>query len=346
MEFLSEYGLFLAKAVTWVIAIAVVVGLIAGAAMKQKGESKGSIEIENINEKYQDYKEEILESVLTEQDYKEHQKSLKKEEKVKQKSSKSKDETERKPRVYILDFDGDIRASATEDLREEISSALLVVEPKDEIIVRLESGGGLVHSYGLAASQLDRIKKAGVPLTICIDKVAASGGYMMACVADKIIAAPFAVLGSIGVVAQMPNFNRLLKHNKVDIELHTAGEHKRTLTMVGENTAKARKKFQEDLEDTHVLFKDFVKDHRPKLDIQEIATGDVWYGTQALEHKLVDELSTSDDHILSFMKTHDIYSIQHREKKGIAEKLGLSVEAAISRSLDKMISRFNFERFF
>ena len=109
-------------------------------------------------------------------------------------------------------------------------------------------------AYGLAASQMQRIRDKKLKLTVCVDKVAASGGYMMAVVADKIIAAPFAVLGSIGVLAQVPNFHRLLKKHDVDFEMLTAGKYKRTLTMFGENTDKGREKFQEDIEDTHVLF--------------------------------------------------------------------------------------------
>ncbi|MFL0798473.1 MAG: protease SohB [Cellvibrionaceae bacterium] len=349
MEFLSEYGLFLAKAVTWVIAIAIIVGLIAGATMKPKGEAKGSIEVENINDKYIDLEENLQASVLSEAEFKQWLKDLKNKEKEEQKQQKAalkQGSVSHKPRAFILDFDGDMRASDTDNLREEITTALMIAESNDEFVVRLESGGGLVHSYGLAASQLDRIKQAGIPLTVCIDKVAASGGYMMACVADKIIAAPFSVLGSIGVVAQVPNIHRLLKHNKVDVELHTAGEHKRTLTMLGENTSKARKKFQEDLEDTHVLFKDFVASHRPAVDIHEIATGDVWYGTQALEHKLVDKIQTSDDYISSLVKDYDVFEVHYKEKKTLLDKLGLTAEASLSRAFDKVLERLTLERFF
>src|SRR5690606_23138206 len=199
-----------------------------------------------------------------------------------------------KARVYVLDFDGDIKASAVENLRHEITALLTLATPQDEVVLRLESGGGMVHSYGLAASQLARIRQAGVPLTVCVDKVAASGGYMMACIGEKILSAPFAILGSIGVVAQLPNVHRLLKQHNIDFEGLTAGEYKRTLTVFGENTAKGREKFQEDLETTHRLFKDFVASYRPQLVMEEIATGEIWLGSTALEKKLVDELKTSD----------------------------------------------------
>ncbi len=349
MEFLSEYGLFLAKAITWVVAIAIIIGLIAGTAMKQKGEHKGTIEVDNINDKYIDLEENLQANILGEDHFKKWQKELKakeKEELKQQKAAIKHGDDSRKPRAFVLDFDGDMRASDTDNLREEITTALMIADSNDEFVIRLESGGGLVHSYGLAASQLDRIKQAGIPLTVCIDKVAASGGYMMACVADKIISAPFAVLGSIGVVAQVPNINRLLKHNKVDIELHTAGEHKRTLTMLGENTSKARKKFQEDLEETHVLFKEFVSRHRPAVDMHEIATGDVWYGSQALDHKLVDKIQTSDDYITSLVKRCDVFEIHYKEKKSLLDKLGLTAEASLSKAFDRAIERLTLGRFF
>src|SRR5690606_11055820 len=202
----------------------------------------------------------------------------------------------RKPRVFVLDFDGDIKASATDNLRHEVTALLSLASAEDEVVLRLESGGGMVHGYGLAASQLARIRQAGVPLTVCVDKVAASGGYMMACIGDKVLSAPIAILGSIGMVAQLPNVHRLLKKHDIDFEVLTAGEYKRTLTVFGENTEKGREKFQEDLETTHELFKNFVGRYRPQLSIDEIATGEVWLGVSALNKHLVDELKTSDEY--------------------------------------------------
>ncbi len=228
-------------------------------------------------------------SWLTPKPCKAQRKAKKKKEKQEAKAAKkaskrgqgSSDGPEQRKRLYVLNFDGDIRASATDNLREEITAVLNQSTEGDEVLVKVESPGGLVHGYGLAASQLRRIRDAEVPLTIAVDKVAASGGYMMACVADRIIAAPFAVLGSIGVLAQVPNFHRLLKKHDIDFELFTAGEYKRTVTMFGENTEKGREKFTEDLEETHDLFKDFVSENRPQLDIARVATGEVWYGTRS-----------------------------------------------------------------
>ena len=213
-------------------------------------------------------------------------------------------------------------------------------------MIRLESAGGMVHSYGLASSQLDRIVKKGIPLTVCVDKVAASGGYMMACVADKIIAAPFSILGSIGVVAQMPNFHRLLKKHDVDYEMLTAGEYKRTLTMFGENTEKGREKFIEDLEQTHDLFKDFVQQHRTEVDINNIATGEVWLGTKALEMKLVDDLKTSDEYLVEKMADADIYEVSYVHKKSLQEKVGLAAENSADRLLMRWWSRLRGINFY
>ena len=227
-------------------------------------------------------------------------------------------------KVYVLDFKGDTAASAVENLREEITLILATAKAgRDRAIVRLESPGGMVHSYGLAAAQLVRLRDAGFNLTICVDKVAASGGYLMACIANEIVSAPFAVVGSIGVVAQIPNFNRLLKEHHVDFELYTAGQFKRTVTMFGENTEEGKAKFEEELQQTHQLFKHFVEKYRPKLNIETVATGEHWYGEDAKGLNLVDKLQTSDEYILSLLPQHDVYVIQTRRKPSLGEKLGL-----------------------
>jgi serine protease SohB len=202
-------------------------------------------------------------------------------------------------RVFVLDFKGDVLASETEGLREEITVLSGIARPGDEVVLRLESGGGAVHSYGLAASQLARLKQKSIPLTVCVDKIAASGGYMMACVGQKILAAPFAVVGSIGVVAPVPNAHRLIEKLGIDYQDVTAGEHKRPVSLFGTITDEGRAKLQDQIDETHELFKRFVVDMRPGLDIESVATGEHWYGSRAVELGLVDELRTSDDYLLS-----------------------------------------------
>jgi len=227
-------------------------------------------------------------------------------------------------KIYVLDFKGDMAASAVESLREEITLILSTAKAgRDRVIVRLESPGGMVHGYGLAAAQLVRLREAGFHVTICVDKVAASGGYMMACIANEVISAPFAIVGSIGVVAQVPNFNRLLKENKIDFELYTAGQYKRTVTMFGENTEEGKAKFEEELQQTHALFKHFVEKYRPQLNVEKVATGEHWYGQDALDLNLVDKLQTSDEYLLGLLPQHDVYLIQTRKKPTLGEKLGL-----------------------
>ena len=245
-------------------------------------------------------------------------------------------------KIYILDFKGDIQASAVENLREEITLILATAKAgKDRVVVRLESPGGAVHGYGLAAAQLVRLRDAGFNLTICVDKVAASGGYMMACIANEIVSAPFAVVGSIGVVAQVPNFNRLLKEHHVDFELYTAGQFKRTVTMFGENTAEGKAKFEEELQQTHVLFKHFIEKYRPQLNVEKVATGEHWYGQDAKGLNLVDQLKTSDEYILGLLAQHDVYVIQTRHKPTLGEKLGLQAaqmaDTLIPSVLNKLI---------
>lgn len=353
MEFLTEYGLFLAKSITVVVTILVIVGIALSMGQKHKGDEKGHIEITRLNDKYE-ATIDALKDVITDEDVrgaelKAQEKKAKAEAKARKKAAKkgsTEDDSQAKTKAFVLNFDGDIKASAVENMREEITSVLGVATEKDEIIVRLESGGGMVHSYGLASSQLDRIVKSGIPLTVCVDKVAASGGYMMACVADRILAAPFAIMGSIGVVAQLPNFHRLLKKNNIDFEMLTAGEHKRTLTMFGENTDKDREKFVEDLEDTHDLFKGFVGEHRPTVNINEVANGDVWYGKRALENNLVDELMTSDEYINNRIKDADVFEVEYVHRKTIQEKLGIAVQSAADRLIINWLTRLQASRFF
>ncbi|TWV83514.1 protease SohB [Moraxella sp. VT-16-12] len=231
--------------------------------------------------------------------------------------------------VFLLDFDGDIKASAVAHLREEISTIISTAKAGDEVVVRLESGGGQVNAYGLAAAQLARIKSAGLSLTVCVDKIAASGGYMMACVADKIIASDFAVIGSVGVVSQLPNFHELLKKHNIGYEMFTAGEYKRTVTMFGENDDDDRAKHQADINRIHELFKDFVKLHRPKLDVDKIATGEIWFGKDALAQDLIDDIGTSDAYLLSLMDTHDVFALHSRTKPTLAEKLGFADQMGV-----------------
>ncbi len=338
MEFLAEYAGFLARTVTVVVAIVVVLLVIA--VLRQKGQrSSGHLSVRKLNEFYRELREHLEDSVL-------HKDQLKRQRKAEAKAHKAEQKKPvEKPRVFVLDFDGDIKASATEQLRHEVTAVLSMTQPADEVVVRLESGGGMVHAYGLASSQLARLRDAGVPLTVCVDKVAASGGYMMACVANRVLAAPFAVLGSIGVVAQLPNVHRLLKKHDIDVEVLTAGEFKRTLTVFGENTEKGREKFQEDLELTHQLFKGFVSRYRPQLDIDKVATGEVWLGLSALEHELVDALQTSDEYLARRANEAELFQLRFINRKSLQERIGLTASVAIDRVLLGWWERLLQQRF-
>ena len=327
MEFLAEYASFLAKTATLVIAFLVVLSAIAGLRGKGRRKAGGQLQVTRLNDFYKELRERLESGLLD----KAQLKALRKQQAKLDKQQKKKPED--KPRVFVLDFDGDIKASATESLRHEITALLTLATPQDEVVLRLESGGGMVHSYGLASSQLARIRQAGVPLTVCIDKVAASGGYMMACIGERIVSAPFAILGSIGVVAQLPNVNRLLKKHDVDFEVFTAGEYKRTVTVFGENTEKGREKFQEDLDVTHQLFKDFVSRYRPQLHIDEVATGEVWLGVAALNKQLVDELKTSDEYLGERARTSNLYHLHYAERKSLQERVGLAASGSIENTL-------------
>lgn len=355
-EFFLEYGLFLAKIVTVCIALIVLVGVVSTiGGSSRKSHNKGHIEMSKLNDELDSLKDEVRSIIINPSDMKQERKQRKKLDKEKRKKEKQAAKraarqrgtgktvlTEpRTRRVFVLDFDGDIRASAVSGLRREITAVLSIADTEDEVVVKLESGGGMVTSYGLAASQLGRIRDKKIPLTVCIDKVAASGGYMMACVANNINAAPFAVVGSIGVVAQIPNLHRLLQKHDIDFEMITAGEFKRTLTVFGENTDKGREKFIEEIEVIHTQFKNFVTSNRPELDIQVVATGETWSGDRAVENKLVDSLITSDEYLVNACEDADVFKVSYEEKKNLMEKFGLSaqhaMEAAMSKTLDRLL---------
>lgn len=339
MELLSEYGLFLAKIVTVVLAIAAIAIIIVNAAQRKR--QRGELRVTNLSEQYQEMKDELSMAMLDPHQQKLWHKAQKKKHKQEAKEAKAKaKQGERaetgKPRVWVLDFKGSMDAHEVNALREEITAVLAVVKPQDQVVLRLESPGGVVHGYGLAASQLQRLRDKNIPLTITVDKVAASGGYMMACVADKIVSAPFAIIGSIGVVAQIPNFNRFLKGKDIDIELHTAGQYKRTLTLLGENTEEGRQKFREDLNETHHLFKDFVHRMRPGLDIEQVATGEHWYGQQALEKGLVDEVNTSDEVLLSLMEGREVMNVRYTQRKKLMDRF----TGSAAESADRLLLRW------
>ena len=340
MEFLIDYGMFLAKAITIVLSIGVVIGLIASAGQKnKKGEKKGNIRVTQINEHIDGLRDTLRASILDKEQLKVIEKTEKKKIKAENKRKKKatvkntegsdKDDSITK-RIFVLNFEGNIAADAVESLREEITAILSMATKDDEVILRLESPGGMVHAYGLASSQLLRIKNKNIPLTICVDKVAASGGYMMACLADRLVAAPFAIIGSIGVLVQLPNFHRVLKKYDVDYEIISAGEYKRTLTHFGEITNKGKDKVKEDVENIHQIFKDWVKTYRPSVEIDTIATGETWVGSQAKDRYMVDDIKTSDECVIEACETSDVYEIKFEIKKAFTSETCESIRGVCS----------------
>lgn len=363
MDFLFEYLMFLGQVVTLVVAFLIIASFLAGLSGGHQGD-QGHLVIRKLNERVRELRFTMENHLLSADEAKRQHKSETKSEKAEVKkaakaaklAAKEKPETKtanertaaaiseegadnaqvaakevaklegQKDRTFVIHFDGDTAASGVDFLSVEISAVLTMAGPNDEVVVCLESPGGMVHSYGLAASQMMRIRNKGIPLTAIVDRVAASGGYLMAAVANRILAAPFAVIGSIGVVAQIPNLHRLLKKNDVDVEVLTAGKYKRTLTLLGENTDEGREKFREELEDVHALFQEFVAENRPELDIEAVATGEAWYGKRALELKLVDGLATSDEYLIELCETRDVFEVAWEETK---------------KPIDRVLDKFN-----
>ncbi len=308
---LIQLALFSSKIVIIFIFILATLITFFALAAKNKDKAKGKLVVKHLNEKFDEMRDTILAIALNKKNYK----KFLKDKKAAGKNTKS------RRNIYVMNFHGDIKASAASSMSEEINAILSVATPKDEVVLRLESAGGMVHAYGLASAQLMRFRAKQIPLTVIVDKIAASGGYMMACVGNKVLSAPFAIIGSIGVIVQLPNFNRLLKENHVDFEQLTAGEYKRTLTLFGENTKEGRDKLQEVIEDTHQLFKNFITTNRSHLDIQKVSTGEHWFGQEALGLQLVDEIKTSDDYLLEHSRHADIYEVSYETTKPLLARL-------------------------
>jgi serine protease SohB len=343
-EWLADYGLFLAKAITVVVALLVVIGGAVALGQRRRTPGEGHIEVRKLNERLEAMHDALRQASLEPREYRRQHKAQAKSRKAERKreaQATRSDPDSARQRLFVLDFHGDLRAHAVQALREEITAVLTQVQPGDTVLLRLESGGGLVHAYGLAAAQLARLRERAVPLTVCVDKIAASGGYLMACVASEIVAAPFAMLGSIGVVAQLPNFSRLLHKHDIDYELFTAGRFKRTVTVFGRNTDAGRAKFAAELEDTHQLFKEFVGRYRTQLDLEEVATGEVWFGERALERKLVDRLSTSDAWLQEAAVKRDVFEVRYVERKRLSERLGSALEGGVERGVSRALERLD-----
>lgn len=325
-EFLAAYGLFLAEVATFALVLVIIAVLIASS--RRRGHAEGLV-VEHLNRQFEDSADGLKLAIEGKGRYKKALKARQKERKREDKARGKDGST--KPRVFVLDFKGDLRASAAASLREEVSAVLRVAQPGEQVLVRLENSGGTVHEHGFAASQLTRLKQHGIKLVVAVDKVAASGGYLMACVADRLIAAPFAIVGSIGVLAQLPNFHRLLEQKGVDFEQVTAGRYKRTLTMFGENTEEGRAKLKEQVEEIHELFKAQIREHRPQVDVESVATGEHWHGVRALELKLVDEIKTSDDVLAEAAKDHDVYHVAYKRRRSLQERLLGGAESLLAR---------------
>ncbi len=311
---------FAAKAILIVVLILLLfAGILALFGRGREKKQNGKISIKNLNEKYKKIKEVLLEEILPKKAFKKYLKEMTAAEKEREKAQGLEKSSQKN--IYVVYFHGDMKASAVSSLREEITAILEVATPSDEVVVCVESPGGMVHAYGLAAAQLSRVREKNIPLTVIVDKVAASGGYLMACVANKILAAPFAIIGSIGVIAQLPNFNRLLKEKNIDFEQITAGNYKRTISIFGENTPEGREKLREEIDKIHQLFKALIKKYRPELDIEKVSTGEIWSGTEALSLQLVDALTTSDDYFSSLHNQANLYEISYQIKKSLGEKV-------------------------
>lgn len=333
MDYLYELSLFFFKAV---IAAGAGILVIAAAAMALRagsleGRSRRRLKAVSLGGRSKDRALEFWQKTLDKKEFKRRLKQRKKE--------KAAGQREKKPSSFVLSFSGDVMASQVEALREEVSLVLDLAGPKDDVILLLESRGGSVAHYGLGASQLERLRSHKIPLTVCVDRFAASGGYLMACAGDQIVAAPFAFLGSVGVLFGLPNVHEFLKKRDISYEEITAGKHKRTLTPFGKITEEKREKLKEQLELIHGQFKRFVKKRRAGIDLERAATGEAWLAEEALKLGLADRLQCSDDLIRERLKTNNVYKISLKAPPPVWEKI---IKKAGSRFAGQAFRRLPF----
>lgn len=319
---LVRYLLFLGEALTVVVLAGALVAALG--VLTRRGRPRSRLKVVDVGGKYDDLTDAVAAAVLPRAEVKARRRA-------RRDAAKQRKAGSPRPRVFVLDFRGDLRASRVAGLREEITAIIGLATPADEVVLRLQNPGGTINDQGLAASQLMRLRRRGLPLTVCVDTMAASGGYLMASTANRIVAAPFAVIGSIGVISATPNFHRLLDRAGIEWEQFTAGEFKRTVTAFGENTDEDRAKVAEQVHEIHGLFKDFVAGNRPQLDVARVATGEYWYGSQALELQLVDALATSDDYLLAAREHADLFEVSYTIPMSAARRATEAARATLGR---------------
>jgi serine protease SohB len=336
MAFWLDIAAFALKALIIVAALGGLAFLIARLA--RSGEAKDrEIEVNSLNERYDDMRDAMNWTLLNKKERKALVKARKKEAKTMAKARRGQEPGKR---IFVLAFKGDLRARAVKQLGAEIDAVLTIARPEtDEAVIRIESGGGTVTGYGLAAAEILRLRERKIKVTASVDQVAASGGYMMACAADRIVAAPFAIVGSIGVVAPVPNLHRLLKKNEIDFEEMTAGEFKRSISMLGEITPAGREHFQGKLEDTHGAFKAHVARCRPNVDIEKVANGDTWLASEAAPLGLVDEIATGDELLFRARDEARLYEVTTEARKNLLQQLLSGLGIAAQKVADFMVAR-------
>lgn len=268
-------------------------------------------------------------------------------------SRKSGDEKTGEPgKVAVLKFKGDIRASARFAFAKLVDEVVLNAREFKEVVVVVESPGGGVSEYGMLFAELERMRKCeeNFQLTVVVDTVAASGGYLMSLPAHKILAAPFAMVGSIGVVSFIPNIRELLEANKIKPRTFTAGDFKRTVTLTDEGDEKSAEQYKQQLALIHEQFKQALKKYRPQVELEKVATGEAWLASTTVEKELqlVDGLNTSHALLLEMNQSFDLveYSSKAERKTFLKRILGCDdenqsiVDQIVTKFVDEVSQRF------
>ncbi len=247
------------------------------------------------------------------------------------------------PRLAVLRFQGlrDLNASGDQRLSEAIDEVLVNRDHFEEAVVIIDSPGGTTHGYGHAYALLERLSASGLKVTACIDRIGASGGYLMALPADRILAGPFAIVGSVGVVAGIPNVKRLLEEKGVSYRLFVAGDKKRVVHFADDDGPEVREYMDEKLAGIHTQFLQAVEKHRgDRVKLDEVRSGDHWSAEESVEKGLglVDELQTSAEYLLE--RNREVALVMIERRVDITERFAGYLAARLSARVASLFTRW------
>jgi len=217
------------------------------------------------------------------------------------------------------------------------------------VVLRVDSPGGSAFASEIIRNEVEALQEAGIPVVASMSSVAASGGYWISMAADRIYASPSTITGSIGIFGMFPTFQRSL--DSVGISTDGVGTSKWAgeLRFDRPMSDDARQLVQAMIEQGYEDFISKVAMHRnmDQAEVDRVAQGQVWTGTDALDHGLIDALGGLEDAIAAAAELAELepdsYGLKYYEKEltpveqftlqflSAAARVGLDVKTLASR---------------